>query len=131
MILLKRISVKRKLIVSFLLLAILIGISGTVGVINAGRLNSNSEKMYFKSLKSVEYIEKIKDNLDEERACLLNIIYNEDMPLDEKGKMLRYVTEELKQKNIEYFKKYEAIPFDEEEKKTILNLKMIYQNTEI
>ncbi|AEB74994.1 methyl-accepting chemotaxis protein [Clostridium botulinum] len=120
---LKRVSVKRKLIISFLLLAILIGVSGTVGVINAGILNNNSKKMYFKSLKSVEYIEKIKDNLDEERACLLNIIYNEDMQLDEKGKMLRYVTEELKHKNIEYFKKYETIPFDEEEKKDYTEFK--------
>ncbi|KGM98046.1 chemotaxis protein [Clostridium novyi A str. 4552] len=114
---LKKISIRKKMITSFLILVILIIISGSIGVISASKLNSNSKEMYFKSLKSVEFIQEIKNNIDKEEACILKIVYNEDMSLEEKNKISRYINEELKQKNSDLFQKYEEIPFTEEEKK--------------
>ncbi|KEH98005.1 methyl-accepting chemotaxis protein [Clostridium massiliodielmoense] len=114
---LKKISIRKKMISSFFVLVILIIISGSVGVVNASKLNNNSKEMYFKSLKSVEYIQEIKNNIDKEEASILKIVYNEDMSLEEKNKISRYINEELKQKNVDLFQKYEEIPFTEEEKK--------------
>ncbi|AYF53697.1 methyl-accepting chemotaxis protein [Clostridium botulinum C] len=124
MVSLKRISVKRKLSISFFLLAILIAISGTIGIINTGRLNNNSKKMYFKSLKSIEYIQDIKNNLDEERAAILNIIYNEDMSLQDKNNLLNHIIIELRDKNINLLKKYENIPFNENERNNYNDFKL-------
>ncbi|EDS78487.1 membrane associated methyl-accepting chemotaxis protein with hamp domain [Clostridium botulinum C str. Eklund] len=114
---LKKISIRKKMISSFFVLVILIIISGSVGVVNASKLNNNSKEMYFKSLKSVEYIQEIKNNIDKEEASILKIVYNEDMSLEEKNKISRYINEELKQKSVDLFQKYEEIPFTEEEKK--------------
>ena len=93
---LKKISIKKKMIFSYSALLILMIISGVIGVVSAKRLNDNSKQMYFKSLQSIEYIQEIKNNIDEEATCILNIIYNEDLNQEERNNIYKHITVDLK-----------------------------------
>ena len=125
---LKKISIKKKMIFSYSALLILMIISGVIGVVSAKRLNDNSKQMYFKSLQSIEYIQEIKNNIDEEATCILNIIYNEDLTQNDRNNIYKHITVDLKEKNEELFEKYEKIPFTEKEKKDYNEFKQELEN---
>ena len=50
---LKNIKVRTKLIVSFIIVAILIGVVGAIGIMSLKTVDANSEEMYSNSLQSV------------------------------------------------------------------------------
>ncbi|KEH90141.1 MULTISPECIES: methyl-accepting chemotaxis protein [Clostridium] len=125
---LKKISVKKKMIFSYSALLMLMIISGVIGVVSAKKLNDNSKQMYFKSLQSIEYIQEIKNNIDEEATCILNIIYNEDLNQNDRNNIYKHITVDLKNKNQELFEKYEKIPFTEEEKRDYNEFKHELEN---
>ncbi|KGN02207.1 chemotaxis protein [Clostridium novyi A str. 4570] len=125
---LKKISIKKKMIFSYSALLILMIISGVIGVVSAKRLNDNSKQMYFKSLQSIEYIQEIKNNIDEEATCILNVIYNEDLTQNDRNNIYKHITVDLKEKNEELFEKYEKIPFTEKEKKDYNEFKQELEN---
>ena len=125
---LKKISIKKKMIFSYSALLILMIISGVIGVVSAKRLNDNSKQMYFKSLQSIEYIQEIKNNIDEEATCILNIIYNEDLNQEERNNIYKHITVDLKNQNEEFSEKYEKIPFTEQEKRDYSEFKHELEN---
>ncbi|NRT76869.1 methyl-accepting chemotaxis protein [Clostridium beijerinckii] len=71
-------SVKTKLIISFLAIAILIGIVGVNGAMSLRTINNNSEKMYSNNLQSVKYNLSIKSNMFEIRSNILSLMHEKD-----------------------------------------------------
>ncbi|ALB47217.1 methyl-accepting chemotaxis protein [Clostridium beijerinckii] len=71
-------SVKTKLIISFLAVAILIGIVGVDGAMSLRTINNNSEKMYSNNLQSVKYNLSIKSNMFEIRSNILSLMHEKD-----------------------------------------------------
>ena len=63
--LIRNLKVKTKLISSFLIVAILIGIVGTIGALSLRNVNSKAEEMYNISLQHVNEILSIKSNMSE------------------------------------------------------------------
>ena len=76
--LLKNMKVKSKLILSFLLVVILIGLVGGVGTMALKKIEKNAEEMYDSNLNSVKLILSLKGNLKEIKGDLLTIINSSD-----------------------------------------------------
>lgn len=76
--LLNNIKVKTKLLLSFIIVAILIAVVGVIGVISLGTVNKNSEQMYNDSLQSVYYAGDIKQALLSNESDLVQLIYIKD-----------------------------------------------------
>lgn len=71
-------QVRAKLISSFLLVAILIAIVGTVGGIEVKRVNKNAETMYSVNLQSVNEILSIKSNMSKIKSEVSVIMYDQN-----------------------------------------------------
>ncbi|BCZ49258.1 methyl-accepting chemotaxis protein [Clostridium gelidum] len=76
--LLKNMKVKSKLILSFLIVVILIGLVGGVGTMALKKIEKNAEEMYASNLNSVKLILSLKGNLKEIKGDLLTIINSSD-----------------------------------------------------
>lgn len=70
----KNLKIGQKLIFSFLLVAVLIGVVGYVGIFNMQKINANVKSMYQLDLKGVSYINTIKSNLLTIRSDVLLIL---------------------------------------------------------
>src|SRR5471030_825890 len=76
--LIKNLKVKTKLISSFLIVAILIGIVGAIGAVSLRNVNSKAEEMYNISLQHVNEILSIKSNMSEIKSETITIMYEQD-----------------------------------------------------
>ena len=72
--LIRNLKVKTKLISSFLMVAILIGIVGVIGALSLRNVNSKAEEMYTISLQHVNEILSIKSNMSEVKSSILIIM---------------------------------------------------------
>lgn len=79
----KNLKMAPKLILSFILVALLIGIIGFIGVHNMRSMYSNSNSMYNYNLQSIEDLMSIKQNYSDIRADMLKIVYQQN--LNDKG----------------------------------------------
>lgn len=71
----KNLKIAQKLVSSFILVSLFIGIVGFVGVSNMRKINSNAESMYNYNLMSIRYLGELKENLVKIRANMVLIIY--------------------------------------------------------
>jgi methyl-accepting chemotaxis protein len=76
---LKNLKVKTKIILGFLVMAVLIAVVGTVGAISSKTISSNSEKMYSDNLQSTYKLTNIKINLLEIRSDMLKLVYERNV----------------------------------------------------
>lgn len=74
----KNVKVRVKLLTSFILMAIIIGIVGFIGKISLKTIDGNSDEMYSNSLRSVYMLTDMKRNLAECRSDLLKMVYQND-----------------------------------------------------
>ena len=74
----KNMKVKSKLILSFLIVVILIGLVGGVGTMALKKVEKNAEEMYASNLNSIKLILSLKGNLKEIKGDLLTIINSSD-----------------------------------------------------
>jgi methyl-accepting chemotaxis protein len=70
----KNMKISRKLIMSFLLVSLLIGVVGYIGVISMKKINNGIESMYTVDLQGVSSINTINSNLIKVRVDLLLIL---------------------------------------------------------
>ncbi|WP_072993480.1 methyl-accepting chemotaxis protein [Clostridium cavendishii] len=103
----KNIKVKTKLIISFLIVAILVGIVGVVGVVSLKQVNKNAEEMYNDNLQSVYMLTDMKENLTEIKSDVLQLIYVRD---SNKKEELEKDIEKNMLENNKYIESYEKIP---------------------
>ncbi|NOW06204.1 methyl-accepting chemotaxis protein [Clostridium beijerinckii] len=106
-------QVRAKLISSFLLVAILIAIVGTIGGIEVKRVNKNAETMYSVNLQSVNEILSIKSNMSQIKSEVSVIMYDQNKKETDQAK--KNITDMVTEDN-EYIAKYEKLIMTAEEK---------------
>ena len=75
---LKNVKVKNRLIGAFLVVAILIGVVGTVGILSLKDVAENSEKMYSNNLQIVYMLTDMEQNLTKISNDMLQLVYQKD-----------------------------------------------------
>ncbi|MGY0374587.1 methyl-accepting chemotaxis protein [Clostridium sp. JNZ J1-5] len=70
----KNLKIAQKLIISFIIVSLFIGIVGSIGVINMKKINSNVTSIYEVNLVGIDSINKLKTNLVQIRANILLIL---------------------------------------------------------
>lgn len=78
---LKKMSIKTKLITSFILCVIILILVGTIGILGMRTLNMNAKNMYLYDFKSVKVLHEIKENLLFIRAEIDNAVLYEDQTM--------------------------------------------------
>ena len=114
--LLKNVKVRIKLIVSFLIVAVLIGIVGGVGIMSLKNIGENAKKMYDQNLKNVYMLTDMKQNLTEIKSDiseLLNSKYDGESFV--KDKLEKSITDSNSE-NDEYINQLKNSFKDSEEK---------------
>lgn len=76
--LLQKMSIKTKLLASFLLCIIILGLVGTIGIFGMKTLNNNAKQIYNYDFKSVTYLHQITERLLLIRAEIDNAVLYED-----------------------------------------------------
>ncbi|MDR0326274.1 MAG: methyl-accepting chemotaxis protein [Oscillospiraceae bacterium] len=85
----KNMKVAQKLIVSFLIVALMTGIVGVVGIIGMSQISSGQSEMYDMQTLPMPYMTKIIEMLQRQRAALRDMIIGSalgDMPMIENAK---------------------------------------------
>lgn len=111
----RKISVKVKLSMGFVLLSILLANIGIGGIAIANKINNNAVEMYSTYLISVSYIEEVKANANAEETHLIRLIYDEDITSAETEKLFKAI-EGIIERDMELLNYYEKLPATEEEK---------------
>lgn len=111
---LRKVSVKVKLIASLALITIFIAIVGAEAIYGVKKVHEDSEHIYSVNLMSIKYLKDVSSNLAEAGEILVSILYDKD-----KTKLEEKVSEidKLKKINVENMTKYEKLPSTEEETK--------------
>ena len=68
-------TIKTKVIASFVFVALLIVVVGTLGISNAGNINNNARHMYENNVRSIQDLQIIKSNILQLRIELGKIVY--------------------------------------------------------
>ncbi|AEB74993.1 HAMP domain-containing methyl-accepting chemotaxis protein [Clostridium botulinum] len=113
---LRCITVKKKLIFSFLILSLLIALSGGVGINNARRINDNAESMYSNSLIALKNLDNVKINIEKERGYLINLLCDETVSESDKHEIEKLINSDLKESNKNSMDAYEKIESNQLEK---------------
>jgi methyl-accepting chemotaxis protein len=112
--LIRHLKVRTKLISSFLIVAILIGIVGIIGALSLRNVNNRAEEMYNISLQHVKEILSIKANMSEIKSSIAIIMYQKDeYKIIESEKAINSAVKETN----EYIADYEKSPMTEKEVK--------------
>jgi len=113
-------KVKTKLVLAFLIVAVIIGIVGLVGGISLRKVNNNAESMYSSNLQSIRQNLSIKSNMSEIKSQILTIMYEKDKNVvSEAEKNIAKMVEE----DNKYIADYEKLATTEEEKKAFTEFK--------
>ncbi|MFL0251936.1 methyl-accepting chemotaxis protein [Clostridium neuense] len=74
----KNLKIAKKLILAFIIVAILVGIIGIIGLFNMNKINSNAASMYNYNLASINNLTTIKENFSDVRSDLLKLVYQKN-----------------------------------------------------
>lgn len=114
---LKNIKVKVKLIISFLIVAVLIGIVGGVGIISLKSVGENAKKMYNQNLQNVYMLTDMKQNLTQIKSNLADLLNSKDEKDPAIKTKLEKEIENNKNENDKYISQLQNALTDEEEKR--------------
>lgn len=110
---LKDIKIRTKLILSFIIVAILIGVVGVIGIISLKTIGINSESMYGDNLQSIYMLTDMKQNLTETKSDMLQLVYVRD---DSQKANLEKDIQLNKDENDKFIASYEKLSINEVEK---------------
>ncbi len=117
---LANLSVKVKLVASFLLICIFIVFVGAEGQYISWRINKNAEEMYSNYLTSIRNLKTIEQNLQYTNVKILKIIFDKDKSsADKRINDIKSVMDSNKKLENEY----ELLPVTSEEKKSYEDFK--------
>lgn len=80
---LNNIKIRIKLMVSFLIIALIIGITGIIAVMQISRINSNSREMYTNRLVSMNYLTGVENDYWRMRSDMLTLLYDRNSDRNE------------------------------------------------
>ncbi|MZK52666.1 methyl-accepting chemotaxis protein [Clostridium beijerinckii] len=113
-------SVKKKLVLVFFVICILIAAIGTEGILSSAKINDNAEVLYTNNLTSIKDLGEIKGNINDMRATYNRLVFERDKTkLDDYLKVING----LDIKNDKSMKDYESVITLSEEKQTYNDLK--------
>jgi len=122
---LKKAKVKTKLILAFLVMALLITVVGIVGIISLKTMDGNSQDMYSNKLQRIYMISDFGQNLRTSEADMLQLVYVRD---GSQKDALEKDIQENTDRNNEYIANYEKLPMDDLEKQQWTTFKnQLYQ----
>jgi methyl-accepting chemotaxis protein len=104
---LKKAKVKTKLILAFLVMALLITVVGIVGIISLKTMDGNAQDMYSNKLQGVYMLTDFGQNLRSSEADMLQLVYVRDA--SQKDALEKDIKENTDQNN-EYIANYEKLP---------------------
>lgn len=110
---LRNVQVRVKLLVSYLIIAMLILIVGIIGMISLKNISNNSTSMYSKNMQSIYKLSDMNKNLSDIRADTLKIVYQKD---DIKKQKAEKDIKAKEVKNDTYIKILDSTEMDESEK---------------
>ncbi|MVX67113.1 HAMP domain-containing protein [Clostridium chromiireducens] len=113
-------SVRGKIILSFLAVAVVIGIVGIVGSVSLKKVNNNAEEMYSNNLQSVRQSLSIKANMSEIKGQILTIMYEKDKSKVEHAKN---TINALVEEDNKYIGEYEKLAMTPEEQSAFSQFK--------
>lgn len=102
--------------VSFLIIALIIGITGIIAVMQISRINSNSREMYTSRLVSMNYLTGVENDYWRMRSDMLTLLYDRN---SDRNETLQEINE-LQKIDESNLKKCSSIPMDAKEKKIFL-----------
>jgi hypothetical protein len=76
----KNFKIKYKLLASFMLIALLMGVVGYIGISGLAKVDSNTNGLHNKNYQSIYMLMDMKDNLSQIRADVLKLLYERDNP---------------------------------------------------
>lgn len=111
--LLQNVKVRIKLILSFLIVAIFIGIVGGIGSFSIKKVEKNSDTMYSQNLRVVYMLTDMEKNLNAIKSDMLSLVYIRDS--SKKADLEKEVQEKTDVDN-GYIQEYEQFSMENEEK---------------
>lgn len=112
---LKNAKVKTKLIISYVVVAVLIVVVGAIGIVSLKTVSLNSEDMYSNRLQRVYKLTDMGKNYLEIRADLLKLVYQRD--ISKKADTLKDI-QVCEDENNKLLTSYEKLPMNNDDKKT-------------
>lgn len=109
-----------KLIASFILISLLIGLVGVIGLNNMNKINNNADSMHDYNLASVEALNTIKQNFGDIRSDLLKLAYQKNK--NNQNESLEKEISDLITKNKDLTDTYENTLLSESERSTFSEL---------
>jgi methyl-accepting chemotaxis protein len=116
----KNLKMAQKLISSFIVVALFIGVVGFIGICNMKSIYSSANSMHDYNLKSIEDLMTIKQNYSDIRADLLKLTYQQN--LSNKDDIKKEISN-LRSKNDASIDNYEKTLVSREEESTFAQLK--------
>lgn len=117
----KNFNIKKKLLLSFLLVTLFTGIVGVIGIINVDKVEKNVDNVYNNNLQSTYLLTDMKANLLYIRGDILRLLYERaDKAQIEKSKSNIKACDE---KILKYINDYEKITNDTNEKQQWIAVK--------
>jgi len=117
----KNFKIAQKLILSFIIVAILIGVVGFIGIYNMKSINNNAVTMHDYNLETVKDLTAIKENFNEVRIDLLKLIYEKNS--DQQNDIIKKDINELFNETNNLIASYEKTLISKSEEKTFSQLK--------
>lgn len=90
-----RMSVRLKLVISYILFLMVIFATGLVGLYNMKRIYENGNEIYENSLRSVNLLETVNQKVRETNLCIRDALENANMDVGDEVVQLRKETQEL------------------------------------
>lgn len=118
-------SIKVKLLTSFIFIAFLIVAVGLIGNYGMSSIQANAEKVYDYNLQSIDELHLIKENLLDIRAEIQIAVYSrEPVEIDKAIKAI----DALKNENIKYIDSYGKKPLSDEARKIYVNFNTLLED---
>ncbi|MFT8315955.1 MAG: methyl-accepting chemotaxis protein [Clostridium sp.] len=110
---LRKIKVKVKITIAFLIIVLIIGVVGAIGMNSLKKSNLNSENMYNNNLQGVHALIDMQENLAMVNTNILQLMYVRDD--SKKASILKNIQGNTEQDS-NYVTQYEKLPMDNSEK---------------
>lgn len=109
----KNLSIVLKLVCSFIIVALFIGVVGAIGVIDMGKINSNANSLYEDNMVTVVNLQKINENMLAARLELVNLVDSKDFA---KAGEAKKAIQKLRDENNMLIGEHQKLDLTEEEK---------------
>lgn len=106
-------KMKQKIISSFILVSLFVGIVGGIGVLNMGKINSNSSLMYNDDLEILKDLQQVNSNSLHGRLLIINLVESRDF---NKVKETQDELSKYREQNNKMLKEYEEHGLNSTEK---------------